>query len=388
MKRRRKDVEIPKNQWKAFLLLYWRRGLLLLLFPFSLLLLAISKRSVWFTEEIFAKRIYKVMQVIGSVLTGWIPFSLAEILVVSLPILLILFVVFFTIRMVNGKGKRILLCLKTVLNAFCIASIGFFIYTVGCGMNYNRVSVADYCNLTVRESSKQELYDLCMELSNEASKLRKELSANEDEYGALALPISKWDLAREVRDAYQELSKEIPVLSGYVAPSKGIFFSRQFSAFLLTGIFTCFTMEANVNIDVPDYSIAATMAHELSHVKGFMKEEEANFLAFLVCRVSESPYIRYSGLMDGLIYCGNALAAQDYDLYTEVWYSYDEGVQLDFRRNSVYWEQFENTPVSKAADKVNDTYLKANNQEDGVKSYGRVVDLLLADYRQRHGIKE
>lgn len=39
------------------------------------------------------------------------------------------------------------------------------------------------------------------------------------------------------------------------------------------------------------------------------------------------------------------------------------------------------------AAKVNDSYLKSNRQEDGVKSYGRMVDLLLADYRQRHGLK-
>jgi hypothetical protein len=31
---------------------------------------------------------------------------------------------------------------------------------------------------------------------------------------------------------------------------------------------------------------------------------------------------------------------------------------------------------------MNDSYLKANSQQDGVKSYGRMVDLLLAEYKQ------
>ena len=55
----------------------------------------------------------------------------------------------------------------------------------------------------------------------------------------------------------------------------------------------------------------------------------------------------------------------------------------DLVDNSLYWKQFENTVISNTANKINDVYLKINNQEDGVQSYGRMVDLLLAEYRQR-----
>jgi hypothetical protein len=60
----------------------------------------------------------------------------------------------------------------------------------------------------------------------------------------------------------------------------------------------------------------------------------------------------------------------------------------DLRANNEYWDQFENKKAAEVANKVNDTYLKANEQEDGVQSYGRVVDLLLAEYRQRHSEDE
>jgi hypothetical protein len=55
----------------------------------------------------------------------------------------------------------------------------------------------------------------------------------------------------------------------------------------------------------------------------------------------------------------------------------------DLSDNTAYWKQFEG-PVSEAVDVVNDTYLKVNHQEDGVKSYGNMVDLLLAEYRANH----
>ena len=63
-----------------------------------------------------------------------------------------------------------------------------------------------------------------------------------------------------------------------------------------------------------------------------------------------------------------------------------EEAQRDFDANNAYWEQFEGQ-VAEIADNINDTYLKAQNQTDGVQSYGRVVDLLLAKYRADNGLE-
>ena len=49
--------------------------------------------------------------------------------------------------------------------------------------------------------------------------------------------------------------------------------------------------------------------------------------------------------------------------------------------DSAFWNQFDG-PVAEVSNQVNDAYLKANSQEDGVRSYGRMVDLLLAMYRE------
>ena len=140
-------------------------------------------------------------------------------------------------------------------------------------------------------------------------------------------------------------------------------------------------METNINVDVPDYSIPSTIMHELSHSYGFMREDEANFISFLGCIQSESLEFQYSGYMHALIHAGNKLAGIDMDLYTELNKTYDPGVRLDLNANSDYWDQFEDTVIQEVSNVVNDTYLKANNQSDGVASYGRMVDLLLAWYR-------
>ena len=138
-----------------------------------------------------------------------------------------------------------------------------------------------------------------------------------------------------------------------------------------------------MNVDVSDYSIASTMCHEEAHLRGFIREDEAIYISWLVCGKSDNAEVRYSGVMEALILVGNALYRKNPDLYSEVRATYSEQVNADLRANSEYWAQFEDTVISNTATTLNDAYLKANNQSDGVQSYGRMVDLLLAEYRAR-----
>ena len=127
------------------------------------------------------------------------------------------------------------------------------------------------------------------------------------------------------------------------------------------------------------YNIPHTICHELSHLRGFMREDEANFIGFLACIGSEDAEYRYSGYLSGWIYAGNALAKVDFDAYAACLDRLREEVLLDLRENSIFWGRYE-SKISEAAETVNNTYLKANNQKDGVRSYGRVVDLMLSWY--------
>ena len=71
------------------------------------------------------------------------------------------------------------------------------------------------------------------------------------------------------------------------------------------------------------------MCHELSHICGFMREDEANFISYLACYHSSSTELRYSGAMLGLIHATNRLTRFDADAWREVGALLPEGV-LDF----------------------------------------------------------
>lgn len=361
-------------------LLKRKRNLILLLLPISFLCLFWAKNSKEAAEQVFATHLYRYISIPVSRIFGVFPFSVAEIICYTGPVAVTILMVRFLIHMVKGRGNRPVIAVRALINVLCVVSILTALYLFGCGINYYRYPFSYYSNLEVKDSSKEELYELCTSLAVKANELRSELTTQDNE-GVFSLSMSDRQLAKEAQKAYVNLSKEYPVLSGWYPAPKTIMLSRVFSRMEITGIFVPFTMESNVNVDISDYSIPSTMCHELAHLHGFMREDEANYIAYLACMASDSKELQYSGVMEALIIAGNALYGKDTEAYYNMSALYSDQVRLDLSANNRYWKQFENTTISVVAQKVNDSYLKANAQEDGVESYGRMVDLLLAKQR-------
>lgn len=340
----------------------------------SFLILRLTREYPWAAEFLFARGFYKYYAILWSSVTQWVPFSLMELGIVLFPFLAVFLIVWVIVHRRNWK-KYLLICLWTV----CIV---FFWITCTCNVNYNRYPFAVIGELTVRDSSAEELYQLCLRLSKEANLLRAQLT-KEDEDGAMQLmDPSIYQMSKTARSSYRDLNEEYGVFNYRTANTKPIFFSHLMSYTDLVGVYCPITMETNVNTDVADYSIPSTMCHELAHFFGFMREDEANFIGYLACIHSDSIEFRYSGTMLALIHAGNKLSEVDMDAYNQLWQQYSEGLVRDLKQNSEYWKQFQQSTVREVSTSINDAYLKANHQTDGVRSYGRMVDLLLAYYRE------
>ena len=119
--------------------------------------------------------------------------------------------------------------------------------------------------------------------------------------------------------------------------------------------------------------------HELAHRQAVTAEDDANFCAYLACMASEDDDFRYSGAFGAYIYCHTARAKIDKTAAGQIWSTLSEGVLADIRAANAHYEQYEGK-VQDAAQKVNDTYLKAFSEESGVQSYGEAADLLIAWY--------
>lgn len=331
------------------------------LFALSLLFQLLARLVPGFGEW-YAVNVYPV--IVGTLgrISGIFPFSVVE----SAVYFLIAAAVWYTITHI----RRIKMVLVRAL--FLLTGI-FFLFTFNCGVNYYRKPFSSYSDLEVRKSSKDDLTELCAALTKTVNQYC------EDGVGAA---MDMKDANREGVAAMRRLGEQYPQLAGYYPRPKPLAWSYFFSVQQLCGQYSPFTVEANYNREMPDYNIPHTICHELSHLRGFMREDEANFIGYLACIGSDSPSYRYSGYLTGWVYATNALAKTDMDAYLELCGALDERAWVDLRGNNEFWARYDGK-AAEVSNQLNDTYLKINSQADGVKSYGRVVDLMLAYARKQ-----
>ena len=363
--RNKKNVSIVKVIFKLPYLLF---------FPAALILVDLAKNNPHKVERIYSATIYPIVGKIISFMFGFVNFSVAEILLIALVILVPLGLV-FSIAQKENSGYHAINYVVTVL---CVAAVGYFAFIAIWGINYYRLPLSDTIGYEVKESSTEELVELCNDLIIDANSLRAQLE--EDENGVLVLPYTKKELFQYVSDAYLEYGKSNESFSGRYSNPKSVLFSERMSYTEITGIYIPFTGEANVNVSIMPMSLASTAAHEAAHQRGIAREDEANFMSYLILRDYGDPYMQYSGTMLALIYSMNALASSNRDVFYELVELYSNAVSRDLVANNEFWRQYEGK-VAEVAEEVNNAYLVSNNQDDGVKSYGRMVDLLLAERR-------
>lgn len=357
-----------------------RRIWLLLLYPVAAGLIFFASKYEFFAEW-YADTIYPVISRIGNNLTGLAPFSVGEVLVYIFIIMVPAVFIRFFIHLVKKKENRGETTIKFCINLACFTGIVFFLFAVNCGTNYYRSTFAQTSGLEVKQSGETELVRLCKNLAADSDNFRTKVKT--DSQSVMKLNSKNFSQnAQDARKAFDSLSKDYPLLwAGYSAP-KPVISSKLMSFCNITGIFFPFTFEANVNTDVPDYTIPFTMCHELSHLRGFMREDEANFISYLACEKSVNPDFQYSGAVSAFTYASNALYSVDSSAANTVYAQLSAGVKKDLEYNSAYWDKFKG-PAADAANSVNNSYLRANDQKDGVQSYGRMVDLLLALQRSK-----
>ncbi len=325
-------------------------------------------------ETVYTGKIYAFLSGILAALTGWIPFSLAEILLVSA----IIWVPLMLWRFYQGAKKKGVQPADRFLMTFArtagVACCGYFLYLVLCGFNYARLPYAQIAGYDVSPATPQTLQTVCFRLAEEANALRAQLKDESLE--------NHRQISARTQQNFDMAAQTAPWLSGSYGRPKPVLLSEYWAHTQTTGMFFPFTLEANYNRVNSHFMFASTMAHEAAHQRGFMREDEANFIAWYVCMHSDSAADRYSGTMLALIHAGNALHSANPQLYSEVFGSYSPEVLTDLRDHNQLWAQYEGK-VAEIQERVNDAYLQSNNQEDGVRSYGRMVNLLLGYYRQQ-----
>ena len=306
-----------------------------------------------------------------AMLTSPIPFSLAEILLMSSPLILAL-IIFIGIK----KKDNFIRYAVSVISIISLLYTGY-VYTLGIG--YHRVPIAEKMSLCSAEVDRETLDRTIRIVLTECESVIDEIEFLPS--GASTTDMTLDGICQNVLSGYDKLSADIPSLGleAFSSSAKPVIMSELMTKLEILGIYSYFTGESNINVHYPDYEIPFTVAHELAHQRGISRENEANFIAFLVCIRSESAFVRYSGYMNMFEYLASALVKTDREALQSVYEIADTRIIGELRAFNEFYYANKSEFLAELSDFVNDNYLKAQGTE-GIVSYGLVVTLAVAYY--------
>ncbi len=324
--------------------------------------------------DFFNRYISSFVRAFLANLTGLIPFSLAEYALLLIPLWVFIITRIIT-RRFGDSGWELL------SGAICICSalaIVFTTFTLGFAPAYRCSTLDKKLGMERSDVSAEELYDTALILIEHVNEEATQVSYGSDNFSVM--PYTVGEMNDKLIAAYRDFCEEHDFVQDLDSNLKPVMLSEAMSYTHITGVYTFFTGEANINVAFPDYTIPFTGAHELSHQRGIARENEANFMAFLVCIRSEDAYIRYSAYLNMYEYVMSALRRADPSLYTNAYYELEPIVRRELSAYSEFYNKYRDSAASNVSEAVNDTFLKLHGTE-GTKSYGMVVDLAVAYFK-------
>ena len=310
--------------------------------------------------------------------TAWLPFSLAEFLLMA-------FVAWQLWRLGRAfarrpRGRR--LARAVVLTTRDLSVVVAIFYLVW-GLHYARPTLPERSGWPVIDADLERRVTWTGQQIERLNSAYRALHGTDD----LGVPTPAPADLRALDDALEIAWARLPERLGLPAaagwrrgPVKEVWISPLMHRLGLSGFYFPFTGEANVNDTVPIVHRARVMSHEKAHQRGIGPEDEANFLGWYAAATAEHPHARYSAAMFASRQLLFTLPAAERDSLVALRLP---GVQRDVDDLYAYWRMGQG-PARTVARSVNHAYLRSNRVEGGIESYGRSVRLLLA-YATLHG---
>ncbi len=327
--------------------------------------------------EFFSNNISSVFRFFLGAVSSVAPFSIAEIFIIIFSISVLSAVIallVYVFKIIFGVEKRKFPRIFFV--PFIVLIIVWNLFALTFSTAYNRYSIEEHLSLE-GDIKADELFDTLEWFVSEINKIADVIHFNSE--GMSERDGSFSQKAALINDALDDLAEKYSFLQKKGFKAKPIMLSEPMTYTHISGVYTFFTGESNVNINYPDYISTFSAAHECAHQRGVAYENEANFLAFLTCLESNDEYIRYSGLVYMYTYISNAAYKTDKDRYYSYTRTINPKIQGEYNAYSNFFEKYEDNIFEKTASAINDTYLKSQGQE-GVVSYSQVVTMLVNYY--------
>jgi len=327
-------------------------------------------------ENIYSTAVYPVIAIILRAITGWVPFSLGDIMY-ALAVIWLLVKLFTLVKIAfkrkgswKGFGRGLV---KSAVRILCI----YLLFNILWGLNYNRYGISYQLKLVQDKYSTEELKQLTAELLERVNTCRRAIGDTNITY-----PPYKQMFA-EAGEAYDSAAHVYPFLCYRARSVKRSIYSELDNYFGFLGYYNPFTGEAQVNTNVPPFVIPYTACHEMAHQLGYGSESEANFVGYLSAVASKEEIFHYSAYFDLFNYANGELFARDTAAARSNYRMLDTLVKKDYHTYRDFFKKYKN-PVEPVIRLFYGEYLKANKQPKGIETYDEVVAWLIA-YKKKYG---
>lgn len=348
----------------------FRNGIALSLVP-QIIAVAWLSNYPELIEKFYSKGIYPSIAKFFRTLFGWIPFSIGEILYTCIFVL--------ALRYIYKKRRKIknqkLIFLRDCL---MVLSVFYFTFHLVWGLNYHRQPLSETLYIN-EEATFKDIKLLTQKLVDKTNSLQFQITNDSSEI--VTIPYSRKEILEKTVANYNKLDERWSFLKYRKRSIKKSLFSSLSSYMGIGGYLNPFTNEAQVNGKTPLFRYPVVSAHEIGHQIGYAKENETNFIGYLVTTKNEDLYFQYSANAYALSYCLNAIQRTNKSEAQELYNQLNSGVLKNYQELKDFHVAYEN-PFEPIFKSVFSTFLKANNQADGVNSYSRVVHLLVGYHEQ------
>ncbi len=348
-----------------------RNGIALSIIPQIILVKWLGNHPDW-VERYYSNGLYLWISKFFRTLFGWIPFSVGELIYTALIILAIRYIV-KNRKKIKGHPLKFLRDVVIVLSVF------YFTFHMVWGMNYYRKTLAE--TLAIRdEATIEQIKKLTEDLIAKTNEIQFQITA--DSTALVKVPYTHNEIFEKTINSYKALDMQMPFLE-YQRPNiKKSMYSIPSSYIGINGYLNPFTNEAQVNSTTPVFRFTVVSGHEIGHQIGYSAENETNFIGYLVTLKNEDIYFQYSAYAYALNHCLRAMHRIDKEASIKLYKKLNAGTKKNYQElidhNNAY-----KTPLEPVFKSIFNTFLKANNQKDGIKSYSKVVNLLVG-YHEKY----
>ena len=312
----------------------------------QILIVNFLRNNPSFIDDYYVRIIFNNLIKINSFLFSKIEIPIGEIIYI---VIIILYIYLF-VKVISFK-------LSDFLNLVAFSSILYFLFYFLWGLNYFKPSLVDKLNI----KSEYEFNVLDETINRVIFEINKESSFISED-------INKSDIFNLINTTASNIKKSI---------IPDIFLYQKVS-----GHYIPFTSEAIFVDKIPLVDMPIVILHEQAHQSGYANEGEASFIAFSKAINDKDPYIRYSGYFYALINLLNEISKKNSDKLDNYITKLDEKVISDIKKVQNFWSKYSNSFLDKAQNYIYDLYLKSNNQEAGIMTYGEVSIYIIHYYQK------